>query len=81
MDSKKKGDLLIRDLWEKGVDCVLNMRVVNTVAKSYQMRTPEKCLVIVEQDKKCNFLDSCIQQRRHLYPSVVSVDGLLGVEA
>ena len=31
--------------------------------------------------KKKMYLEACLQQRRHFYPFVASVDGLLGVEA
>ena len=31
--TEKKGDLLIRDLWQSGTDSVHNMHVVNTEAK------------------------------------------------
>ena len=33
--TKQKGDLLIHHLWQNGTDSALNMRVVNTDAKSY----------------------------------------------
>ena len=34
-----------------------------------------------EREKECMYLEACLQQRRHFYPFVASVDGLLGVEA
>ena len=42
VDSEQKGDLLIRNLLEKGIDCVLNIQVDNTDAKSPQKSPPEK---------------------------------------
>ena len=42
--TEQKGDLLIRDLWNNGTDSVHAMRVVNTDAKTHDMKTPEKCL-------------------------------------
>ena len=42
--TQQKGDLLIRDLWNNGTDCVNYMRVVNTYANSQLEKTPEKCL-------------------------------------
>ena len=80
-ESEQKGDLLIRDLWANGTDSVHNMRVVNTDAKSYWGRTPEKCLEEAEKGKKKMYLEACLQQRRHFSTFVASVDGLLGVEA
>ena len=57
------------------------MHVVNTDAKSYWGRTPEKYLEEAEKGEKKMYLEACLQQRRHLSPFVASVDGLLGVEA
>ena len=76
-----KGDLLIRDLWQNGMDSVHTMRVLNTDAKYHSAKTPEKCLQEAERGNKRMYLDACLQQHRHFSPSVASVDGLLGVEA
>ena len=57
------------------------MRVVNTAAKSYWEKSPEKCLEEAEKSKKKMYLKGCLQQRRNFSPFVASVDGLLGVEA
>ena len=51
VDYKQKGGLLIRDLWEKGTDCMLDMHVVNTHFKSYQMRPPEKSFMKAEKKR------------------------------
>ena len=72
---------MIRDLWANGTDSVHDMRVVNTDAKFYWGRTPEKCLEEAEKGKKKMYLEACLQQCRHFSPFVASVDGLLGVEA
>ena len=76
----QKGDLLIRDLWANGTYSVHDMRVVNTDAKSYCERSPERCLEEAERGKKKMYLEACLQQRRHFSPFIASVDGLLGVE-
>ena len=47
MESEQKGDLLIRDLWEKGKECMLGMRVVNMDTNYYKLRPMEKCLIKV----------------------------------
>ena len=57
------------------------MREVNTDALTYQTKAPEKCLYEAEKGKKKMYLEACLQQRRHFYPFVSLVDGLLGVEA
>ena len=79
--TEQKGDIIIRYLWQQGTDSVHDMRVVNTDALSYVCRSPEKCLHEAERGKKKIYLQACLQKRRHFFPLVASVDGLLGVEA
>ena len=79
--TEQKGDLLICDFWQNGTGSVHDMRVMNTYAKSHLAKTPEKCLQEAEREKKKTHLDTYLQQRRHFYPFVASVDGLLGVES
>ena len=50
-------------------------------AKSYQKRDPCKVLEAQEKEKKRKYLDSCLEQRRHFTPFVVSTDGPIGKEA
>ena len=57
------------------------MRVVNTDAKSYWEKSPERCLEEAERSKKKIYLEACLQKRQHFSPFVASVDGLLWVEA
>ena len=49
--TEKKGELLIRDLWQQGTDSVHNMRVVNTDALLYVRKTPENCLHEAERGR------------------------------
>jgi hypothetical protein len=77
----ERGDLLIRGFWAKGTDCILDVRVTDTDAKSYCKRPPAKVLATQEKEKKRKYLENCLKQRRHFTPFVVSVDGLLGREA
>ena len=56
------------------------MRVLNTDAKSYLVKTPEKCLQDAERAKKKMYLEACLQQRRRFSSFVASVDELLGVD-
>ena len=79
--TEQKGDLLIPDLWQNGMDSVHNIRVVNTDAKSHIAKAPEKCLQEGKRGKKRMDLVTCLQQRRRIFPSFASVYGLLGVEA
>ena len=54
---------------------------MNTDAKSYWEKSPERYLEEAERGKKKMYLEACLQQRRHFSPFVASVDGLLRVEA
>ena len=57
------------------------MRVVNTDAPTHRTKDPERCLHKAERGGKWMYLEACLQQRRHFFPFVASVDGLLGVAA
>ena len=56
--TEQKGDLILRELWQNGTESVHNMRVVNTDAKSYWEKSPEKCLEEAEKSKKKMYLES-----------------------
>ncbi len=77
----ERGDLLLRGFWAQGTNCIVDVRVTDTDAKSYRKRDPAKVLETGEKEKKKKYPESCLEQRRHFTPFVVSVDGLLGREA
>jgi len=81
LPSDERGDMLIRGLWSRGTDCILDIRVANADAKSYQSKVPPQVLASHESSKKKWYLQPCLAQHRHFTPFVVSVDGLLGKEA
>jgi hypothetical protein len=76
-----RGDLLLRGFWARGTDCIVDVRVTDTDAKSYCHRAPDKVLESGEKLKKKKYLEACLEQRRHFTPFICSVDGLLGREA
>jgi hypothetical protein len=76
-----RGDILVRGFWTKGTDCIIDVRVTDTDAKSNRSKDPMKVLETHEKEKKRKYLEPCLKQRRHFTPFVVSVDGLLGKEA
>jgi len=76
-----RGDVLIRGLWDRGTDCIIDVRVTDLDAKSNRSRDPAKVLESHEKEKKKKYLEPCLKQRRHFTPFVVSTDGLLGKEA
>ena len=77
----ERGDMLYRNLWEVGTDCITDVRICDTDAASYRTKTPEKVLEEAEEAKKKKYLHHCLEQRRHFTPLVFSVDGLMGKEA
>jgi hypothetical protein len=74
------GDVLIQGIWERGTDCILDVRVTDT-APTYQMKDPSKVLEAAECLKKKKYLQPCLDQRRHFTKCIVSLDGLIGKEA
>lgn len=75
-----RGDVLVRGLWERGTDCIIDVRLTDVDAKSYRSRDPYKVLEQHEREKKRKYLNPCIEQRRHFTPFVASTDGLIGKE-
>ena len=57
------------------------MHVMNTGALSQQNKSPENCPLTEEKEKKREYLEACLQQHCHFSPFVISVHGLLVVEA
>jgi hypothetical protein len=76
-----RGDILLHGFWARGTDCIVDVRVTDTDAKSYRHRDPAKVLITQEKEKKRKYLEACLEQRRHFIPFVCSTDGLLGQEA
>ena len=72
-----KGDLLIWDLWKRGMESINEMRVVNTRTLYHQNKLAEECLQTEDNEKKKDYLESCLQQRRHSPPLQRLMDGLL----
>lgn len=77
----ERGDILIRGLFQRGSDCIIDVRVTDLDCKSQRNKDPEKVLQNHEQQKKSKYLQACLKQRRSFVPFVVSTDGMLGYEA
>ena len=78
VDLEQKGDLLIRDVWGWGTDCIQDTCVVSTDVESYLKKKSAKSLVVEKRDKNCNYLDSCMNQKCQFSPLVISIDGIMG---
>ena len=79
--SQDRGDILIRSLFGKSTDCVIDVRVTDSDAPAKVKIDPMQVLRTQEKEKKKKYLDRCIEQRRHFAPYVVDCYGLLGKEA
>jgi hypothetical protein len=80
-NDEDRGDILVRGLWQRGTDCIIDVRVTDINSKSQCHLTPAKALLKHEREKKSKHLDTCIEQQRHFTPFVLSTDGHLGMEA
>ena len=72
------GDLLIRGFWDRGTDCIIDVRICDVNQPPYLTRNPVSVLKSTENAKKKQYLEPCLDQRRLFTPFVVSCDGLLG---
>ena len=72
----ERGDLLIRGLWTRGTDCILDVCVTDTDTKSFSKRDPTKELESQEKEKNQKYLEACLERRRHS-----TMDGMHGREA
>ena len=72
---------MIRGLWARGTDCIIDMRITDVDAKSNLSKHPDKVLIAHEKEKRKKYLKACLERRRYFTPFVVSTDGLLGKEA
>ena len=77
----ERGDVMIRGLWQTGTECIIDVRVTDTDAKSNLSSPPATVLAKHERQKKKKYLANCLEQRRTFLPFVASTDGLLGFEA
>ena len=76
-----RGDLLVRGLYDKSTECIIDVRVTDTDQPSYRGSTPEQVIAAQERGKKSQYAARCFENRRHFAPYVCCVSGLLGKEA
>jgi hypothetical protein len=81
LGSNARGDLYIHGFFDRGIGCIIDIRVVSLDAPSHISTDSHKVLQQNEIAKKAKYLDACLQQRKHFAPFVISTDGLLGTEA
>ncbi len=74
-------DLGVRDVWQPQDLTLLDIRVIDTDATSYQTRAVKSVLRDAETSKKRKYSTACTDRRAAFTPFIVSVDGTLGSEA
>ena len=77
----ERGDVLVHGLYDRHTSCIIDVRVTDTDQPSYLTSTPAKAIAKQEKAKKQQYLENCLEQRRHFAPYVVDTYGLLGEEA
>jgi hypothetical protein len=55
-------DILLRGFWAQGTNCIVDIRVTDTDAKSYRHRDPAKVIATQEKEKKWKYLERCLEQ-------------------
>ena len=78
--SNERGDILVRGLLERGMESVIDVRVVNAEASSYCRRDIESVLEGAENQKKKKYHNMCMANRKSFIPFVCSSDGVIGDE-
>jgi len=63
------------------MDCIEDVRVMDTDQPSYTKRNPERIIAQQEREEQKKYLQVCLEQRHHFTPFAVSIDGMLGKEA
>ena len=76
-----RGDLLIRGLFDRAKDCIIDVSISDLDCQSYFQKTAAAVLRSREKDKKRKYSAACAKYRRDFLPFITSADGLLGHEA
>ena len=79
--SHERGDLLLRNLFSRSTDCIIDISIIDLNCASYRDKDHEKVLRQKEDQKKRKYLKACHAQRRHFAPFIASTDGVLAREA
>jgi hypothetical protein len=74
-------DILLRGFWARGTNCIVDVQVTDTDAKSYRHQDPNKVIQTQEKEKKQKYLEARLEQRCHFTPFVCSTNGMLGQKA
>ena len=72
---------MIRGLWNRMEECILDVRVTNLDSTSYKKRDLGKVLESQAKEERNKHLEACKRQRKDFSSFVVSTDGMLEDEA
>ena len=76
--NRSRGDKSILGFWQRAVDCIFDIRIMDLDCKSYRGQDPQKVLNRIER-AKCNKYKKALQdQNKDFTPMVYSVDGMPG---
>ena len=59
-----RGDIIIKGLFERSHDCIIDVGVTDTDAPSYRTQNPFSVIKSQEKEKKKKYLKLCLEQRR-----------------
>ena len=76
-----RADISVRGVYENQVEASLDIRVTDTDAESFKLKSVLQVLKSQEMDKKRKYKKPCEERRWHFTPFICSVDGALGKEA
>ena len=76
-----RADFSVRGVYENQVEASLDIRVTDTDAESFKLKSVPQVLKTQETEKKRKYKKACEERRWHFTPFVCSVDGALGKEA
>ena len=72
------GEKDMHNLWRRGTACIFDIRVADSDATKYCRAPALAVLAHKDQQKKTNYLESCLKMRRNFTDLVYSVDGMTG---
>jgi hypothetical protein len=76
-----RADISVRGVYESQVEASLDIRVADTDAESFKIKSVLQVLKTRETEKNRKYKKDCEERRWHFAPFVCSVDGALGKEA
>jgi len=79
--NEERGDASCCAFWQRGRDCIFDVRITDTEAHSHRNKDPAKVLELQEKEKKDKYLQTGHELRKDFTPLVYSVDGMAGKEA